>query len=182
MTRQRNSEAGFSMIEAVVAISILTVGLLTMAAVMTKTVQQTTAAGADLLAKDKAYEAIENIFAARDSGLLEWSKIRNVTGGDGGGVFVDGEKTIHEPGLDGIIGTADDASAAEQTMRNPGPNGALGDSDDKVTTLTQYKREIEIRRLKPESDSLRRVRVIVTYEAGGIKRRYELITLLSSYS
>ena len=82
-----------------------------------------------------------------------------------------------DPGLDGLINTADDGDILE--VITPGTDGLLGTDDDLRTPLTSYTREIEIRDL---SDNLRRIRVIVKYRSDGGEREYVLTTFVSSYA
>ncbi len=171
------SAAGFSLIESVVALGLLTVGLLGVAAVFTRAAVQQTSASTDMLAKDKAFEALENIFAARDSKVLRWDQLQNV--GDEAGRFLRGRQPLRLAGPDGIIGTIDDTGL--QTAPNPGPNGQLGDDDDLISNLSIYEREIIVEPVD-DSESLRELRVVIHYKVGGQDKKYELVSYLSSFS
>jgi type II secretory pathway pseudopilin PulG len=179
MTRTRHrSDAGFSLAESVVAIGILTIGLLSLAAVLTKAVSTGAAASEDLIAKDKAYEAMENIVAARDSKLVHWDDLQNVADG---GVFLDGAKPLKGPGTDGIVGTEDDATANAEVLMEPGPDGQLGTSDDISKPLTMFTRQIAIV-AQNGSTTLRQITVTVRYTYAGQQRQYQLVSLVSSYN
>ena len=173
-------QRGFTLIEALFAIGILSGGLLTLALVLTTGVKKLADAPVDLIAKQKASEAVEAVFQARDSGILTWSQIRNVQGGSGadGGVFLDGPQQVRVAGADGLINTADDG--AVETILLPGNDGLLGTADDQTLALTQYTREIQIRDINVV---LRSIVVTVTYQtASGGRRTYVLTTYISSYS
>ena len=101
---------------------MLSVGALGTAAVFTQGMERTKSSPGDLIATQKAQEAIESVFAARDSHTVTWAQLRNVIGtGSDGGIFLDGAQSIKDPGADGIVNTADDALAVEST-RYPGRN------------------------------------------------------------
>lgn len=174
----RSADDGFSLVESVVAIGILTVGLLSLAAVLTKAVQTTATASEDLIAKDKAYEAMENIVAARDSKLIHWDDLQNVADG---GKFLAGEQPLNGAGTDGIIGTSDDSSASGEVLSEPGPDGQLGTADDINRSLTQFTRQIAI---VPQNGSttLRQITITVRYTYAGQQRQYQLVSLVSSYT
>jgi Tfp pilus assembly protein PilV len=179
MTRiTHSSDAGFSLVESVVAIGILCVGLLSLAAVLTKTVTMGNAASADLIAKDKAYEAMENIVAARDAKLIHWDDLQNAADG---GKFIDGAQPLRGAGADGIVGTTDDAVAPAATLIEPGPDGQLGNADDITRSLSMFTRQILI---QPQNGSatLREIRVTIRYTYSGQQRQYELVSLVSSYT
>ncbi len=172
-------ERGFTLIESLVALGILSGGLLALALVLTTGVKKLADAPIDLIAKQKATEAIEAVFQARDTRVLTWAQIRNVQGGTGadGGIFLDGPQPIRIPGADGLINTADDGAVERLIL--PGSDGLLGTADDQSIPLSQYTREIRIRDINAV---LRQIDVTVTYQTGNGTRRYALTTYISSYS
>jgi hypothetical protein len=163
------------MIEAVVAMGLLTIGLLSLAAVFTKALSTTTTASADITAKDKAFEAIESILAARDAKLITWNDMRNA---GAGGIFVTGFNALKQAGPDGIMGTSDD-TGTEQVYR-PGPDQQLGTADDVMDSLGAFTREVVITD-DPNSTTLRRITVTVRYLLGGSQRDYKVETLVTSF-
>ena len=102
--------------------SLLATGLLSLAAVFTMALSRMTNATWDILAKEKASEAIENILAARDAGRLTFEQINNV--GTGAGIFVAGAQTLVLPGADRLMNADDDTTTAD-TVSRPGPNGNI---------------------------------------------------------
>jgi type II secretory pathway pseudopilin PulG len=170
---------GFTLIEAVVAMAILTVGLLGLAQAFYLGMRHTSTSSANLIAREKAREAVESVHTARDTRTITWTQIRNVSNG---GVFLDGAQDLRAAGTDGLVNTADDASAEIEELRDPGPNGTLNDGDDIVTPLTGYRRQIEIIELSPVNPDLREVRVTITFQLGPQRGTYTLRTFISAFS
>ncbi len=191
MHRQRETEQGFSLVETIVATGVLTVGLLGAVAVLGAGMQRLGTSPTDVVAVQKAAEAIESVFSARDSHKLTWNQVRNVAGASSsdGGVFLDGPQQLKLSGADGLVNTADDGVVETSTL--PGPDQALGTADDKVVSLSGYRREITVRDV-PNSPAgcgsgtdpctLRTIVVTVTYPDGNATRTYTLTTFISNYS
>jgi hypothetical protein len=179
VTVHGHDERGFSLVEAVVALGVLAVGLLMLAQVFTLGLGLLASAGPDIIAREKATEAVESVFTARDTRTITWTQIRNREGesGSDNGVFLDGQQGLKTPGADGLVNTPDDG--AVEALVQPGPDGQLGTSDDLTVPLTQFTREIEIRDVNA---NLRRVRVIIRYQAGRFRREYKLETFISSFA
>jgi len=171
--------AGFTLVEVLFALAIVTTAALALAGVLGQGVQLMRAAQSHMIATEKATEAVESVFTARDTRILGWAEIRNVAGGSGadGGVFLDGFQPLRNPGPDGLINTADDGAIEELVL--PGPDNLLGTADDERVPLIDYTREIEIRDLGP---NLRRVQVTVRYRVGSGTRDHVLVTFISSYA
>src|ERR1700730_2454770 len=96
MRKDPLSQRGFSLIETIMALGVLTVGLMGAASVITMGMSRVSSSPSDLIATQKAAEAIESVFSARDSHVLVWAQIRNVNGSSGadGGVFIDGAQRL----------------------------------------------------------------------------------------
>lgn len=167
---------GFTLIETMIAIFVLAFGLLSLAMVFTEGITFRSVAKYDLIAKEKAAQAVESIFTARDTGTLTWAQIQNVSGG---GVFLDAARPLFHPGPDGLVNTADDDPTRPDTIVDPGPDGILGTADDVVVVLGNFTRQIVI---TPRSPTLRRIQVIVQYQAGRLPRTYTLNTLISQFN
>lgn len=156
-------ERGFSLVEVLIAMVILTVGLLPLVGLFTTSVQRMTASTPMLVAREKAREAIESVHAARDTGQASWPTIRNVSDG---GVFLDGAQAVKKPGNDGLVNTADDSVLELPTA--------------------EFTREIRISPLNIDGSgavnpNLREVRVTVRYKVYGAWRSYVMTTFISSY-
>jgi prepilin-type N-terminal cleavage/methylation domain-containing protein len=173
-------DGGFSLIESIIAISVLSIGMLSVAAAFATGMQQMTGSNFDFVAREKAAEAIESVFTARDTRVITWTQIRNIVGesGDDGGIFTDGAQSLTLSGNDGLVNTEDDSDLLD-SIPQPGNDGLLGTADDTTMELTHFTREIEIRELGP---TLRQLRVIIRYEVGSQTREYEIITYISSYA
>lgn len=186
-----SSPSGFSLVETIIALGVLTVGVLGAAGILATGMQKLTSSPVNVVLAQKATQAIEAVFSARDSHRLTWAQIRNVSGGTGsdGGIFVDGPTSLHTPGPDGLVNTTDDDTGIE-TVILPGHDQMLGSStcvpcgaDDITLVLNQYTREIAIRDVAGENGNLRSVTVTITYQNGALKLPpYTLVTFISSYS
>lgn len=173
---------GFSLIEIMVAMMVLSVALLSLVGVFTLSLQRMRASSPMLIAREKAREAVESVHAARDTGEFAWTTILNVANG---GVFLNGAQPVRMPGLDGLVNTADDGSV--ETLTKPGADGILGNADDEVVTLNDYTRQIEITPLNFDgtttvNPNLRQVTVTVRYKVDNGWRIYRLVSYVSSYS
>lgn len=172
-------DAGFSLIEVLVGMSLLIIGVLALEGVIAFGARQLTASQDQLIAGQRAAEAIESVFKARDNRVLTWAKIKNVAGASGSdnGVFIDGARDVRDPGADGLVNTADDGAILN--IVKPGPDGLLGTPDDVTTALYGFTREIEIRDI---SMTLRQIRVIVRYRSSNGPAQFVLTTYVSSYA
>ena len=177
--RSPRSQSGSSLVEVVIAMGVLTVGALGVAGVFTSGMQRASSSPGDLIATQKAAEAVESVFAARDTHKLTWAEIRNVQGEtlSDGGVFEDGKKQLRDPGEDGLVNTVDDGDI--EKMRYPGRDRLMRTVDDTFTELGTFWREIKITRVR---DDLRVITVTVTYQAGQQPRVYKLTTYISNLS
>ncbi|MDO8835217.1 MAG: prepilin-type N-terminal cleavage/methylation domain-containing protein [Vicinamibacterales bacterium] len=178
ITRHRE-QAGFTLMETMIAMSVLTVGLLGVAQAFYLGMQHMSTSSATLIAREKAREAVESVHTARDTRTIPWTQIRNVSAG---GVFLDAAQALNAAGADGLVNTADDAAAGVETQRDPGPNGVLGDGDDLVTPLFGFRRQIQINDLQPINPDLRELVVTITYSVGRQQRTYTLRTFVSAFS
>jgi type II secretory pathway pseudopilin PulG len=182
--RSPRGDAGFTMIEVVVAMMVLTFGLLSLVGVFAAGVRKVGSSSSQLIAREKAREAVESVHAARDTGRLSWPNIRNVSVG---GIFLEGEQPLKQPGADGIVNTADDSGAQMETLTRPGADGLLGTVDDQVVPLDNFTREIVIGPLNYPGTStlnpnLRKVTVNIKYRVDDLWRVYTLTTYVSSFS
>ncbi len=143
-------EEGFSLVEVLVSMTVLTVGLVSLAGVLALGVQRAAASAPGLIAREKAREAIESVHTARDTGALSWNRIENIADG---GVFRPGLQPLRLAGPDGLVNTSDDPVGSVEEMRTPGKNGVLGDGDDVITPLNHYQRQIQIDSLMRDDGS-----------------------------
>jgi hypothetical protein len=175
------SSKGFSLAETVIALGVLATGVIGAAGVLAAGMTNLASSPADVIMTQKAAEAVESVFSARDSHKLTWPQIQNVYGANNdGGVFVDAATPLNTPGPDGLVNTADDG--AIETIDLPGLDGIIGTADDQMIPLVNYTRQITIRNVANESGNLRSIVVTITYQNGPTKRTYVLSTFISSYS
>lgn len=166
--------AGFTLIETIFALAIMTTGLLGLAGIFSYGMVSLNSGDELLIAKEKATEGIESVFLARDTLQVTWAEVRNQAAG---GIFLNGEQGVNHAGPDGLVNTADDG--AVEVIIQPGDDGLMGTGDDETIALTGYSREIEITDLNPH---LRQIRVIVQYPYGDGQRDYELLTYISRFA
>jgi prepilin-type N-terminal cleavage/methylation domain-containing protein len=181
---RRKAQSGFTLLEALIAIVIMSVGILSLAAVYAQGIQVAGMTQLDYIAEKKAEQAVETIFAARDSKLLAWPNIRNVTGAGGAndGVFLTGAQKLLAAGPDGLYGTADDDTTnPDVVIMGPGPDGILGTADDVVMPLGGMTRTITIVDV-PAEPGLRQITITLTYRAGALARQYTLVSYIAQFS
>jgi len=169
------NQSGFSLLETVFAVGILSVGALGMAGLFTQGMQRTLSSPNELIATQKAAEAIESVFSARDSHTISWSQLRNESEG---GIFLNGAQPVKTPGADGVVNTHDDGPAIE-SFALPGPDQALGTADDETKTLDGFTREIKIADV---SDELRLITVTIVYSAGSQTQTYTITAYISTWA
>ena len=178
MPRHLQAESGLSLIETMIAMLVLTVGAIGMASMFVKGMQAAGSSPTELIATQKAAEAIESVFSARDSHTIAWDKLRNSSQG----VFVKDPQPMLVAGDDGILGTGDDGNEGQksgvlETVVLPGPDQLIGTADDREETLQGFTREI---RISDVADDLRLITVIISYPAGGTTRKYTLTSYISA--
>jgi type II secretory pathway pseudopilin PulG len=181
--RQR-SHGGFTLIEAMIAMVVLTFGILSLAGVFAQGLVIANMTQMDYIAQKKAQEAMESVFAARDSKQLVWANIYNVLGTSGkdGGIFVDGALPLVAPGPDGLYGTADDVlGQPDVVIVGPGPDGKLGTADDVVFQLKGMTRTITITNI-PGETSVRQIAITMNYRVGRMTKQYTLLSYISQFS
>ena len=159
--------SGFTMIEAVIAIFILTIGLIGTAAAITYALQFGAISRSVSSAKSIVVASIEEVEALRNARRLDFKQVANVGNVDNTGSpnlfdgFSNGFKPVSlNPGPDAVSGTDDD-------LRDPGVDGIFGtpdDFDNQGLARGGYLRQISITDL---SDSLKRVEVKIRYLGSG---------------
>jgi prepilin-type N-terminal cleavage/methylation domain-containing protein len=183
MKAQRKSSrrpAGFTLLEAMISIVILSVGILSVLGIYAQGIFFAGISQYDYVAEKKAEEAVEAIFTARDIKQLTWASIQNVAQG---GVFLNGAQPMLVPGSDGLVGTETDESSTDEYITiGPGPDGVLGTSDDiKVNLNPWMTRTIAISAVTGETN-LRMITVTVNYQVGRMTRTYTLISYISAFA
>jgi hypothetical protein len=174
---KQESQRGTTLVEAVVAMTVLMIGALGLAQVFVLGMVHASTSQANLIAREKAREAIESVHTARDTKTITWAEIRNA---GGGGVFLNGPQQLWNAGADGLVNTADDQLTNTLQSIAPGPDGVLNTTDD--LRATDFTRDIAIQDVAG-MPTLRQVTVIITYRVGSVTPPpYRLVTFVSSYS
>jgi type II secretory pathway pseudopilin PulG len=182
--QQQNRQAGFTLLEAMIAIVVLSFGILALAVVYAQGIQTASMTQLDYIAEKQAEQAVETIFAARDSKLLAWPNIRNLTatGDPDDGVFLSGPQPLLASGSDGLYGTADDdPSNPTVVILDPGPDKILGTADDLVMPLTNMTRTIVIDDV-PDEPGLRQITITLDYSVGSKFRHFTLVSYIAQFS
>src|ERR1700729_2508958 len=136
--RKHAAQGGFTLLETMIAILVMTIGLLALIASFATAISATASSQEDLIARHKALDAMESIYTARNSQQIPFASIANVSNG---GVFLSGAQPLLCAGPDGLVGTADDVpcttasgatcpNSGAECMVLPGPDGILGTADD----------------------------------------------------
>jgi len=155
----RNAE-GFTLIEVMISMVVLTIGLLSLLGVFG-------------MAMASTQTSQQNGVAKQNTGS--------------GGIFIGGLNPIYNPGNDGIPDTADDSSAGYQTLQLPGPDGIFGTSDDVSQPLSNYQRQIQIDQVLDGAGTpigtLRLVTITIQYTTPQFRfpKTYILSTYISEY-
>jgi prepilin-type N-terminal cleavage/methylation domain-containing protein len=195
MTQRRShvsGQNGFTLIETMIAIAILSFGIVSLVAVFGTAVAVTQNAEENLIARQKALQAMESIYTARNSQQITFSQIANIPSG----IFTAGATQLLAAGPDGLVNTADDVPyaasapcpAGPECLVLPGRDGILGTADDTAMSLTNFKRQIQIGTVL-ESDgvtinpNLKQLTVTITYYAGAspVPRSYTVTGLISAF-
>ena len=182
-------ERGFTLVEVMISTVVLAIGLLSLAAVFGATISVSQQSLEDQIAKQKAREALEGVYSARNDTALTFDSIRNVADG---GIFKDGFVSMYLAcpatgtcSTNGVVGTTSETSTLDRVVY-PGPDGLMGTADDRVVPLSNYKRQILITPVL-NSDSttnpdIRKITVTVrVYTAGRGARDYTVNGYISRF-
>jgi prepilin-type N-terminal cleavage/methylation domain-containing protein len=193
--RHAASQGGFTLVECMISIAILTIGSVGLLGVFGLAVRASQTSQEDMLARQLAAETMESIYTARNSAEVQWAALQNVSNG---GIFTDGVQNVTCAGADGILDTADDtacltASGATcpnggiECLTEPGPDGILGTADDIILSLSNYKRQVLISTLLDANgnpiQTLRSVTITITYSApnSSTPKTYVINEYVSAY-
>ncbi len=193
--RYAASQGGFTLIECMISIAILTIGSVGLLGVFGLAVKASQTSQEDMLARQLASESMESIYTARNSAEIQWSSMQNVSNG---GIFIDNVQNVMCAGPDGILDTADDTSCLTasgatcpnggiECLTDPGPDGILGTADDVILSLSNYKRQVLITPLLDANgnpiQTLRQVTITITYAApsASVLKSYVLNEYVSAY-
>ena len=171
--QSRRSEAGFSLLEMVVALVIITVGLLGVASAISYALLASNRGRGITNSKMLIVSILEQMETLRDTGQLHFNEISNsqVSGSTFTGFPATFQPVSTKPGPDGIFGTADD-------LISPGPDLVYGTTDDFTDIYLArpgVTRQILISTL-PDNDYLKKIQVTLRYSPNGGETR-ELVVI-----
>lgn len=197
--KQRNSrraERGFTLIETMIAIAIMSIGILTILASFGAAVGTTEYSQDNLIARQKALQALESVYTARNTQQITFAQIANVASG---GIFTTGPSQLLCAGPDGLVNTTDDVNcpasgpcaAGPECIVLPGKDGILGTADDVGLSLGNFTRQIAITNALNSDgttdNTLKIVTVTIQYttnggvaNSGASVRTYSINALVSS--
>jgi type II secretory pathway pseudopilin PulG len=176
--KAEDKQQGFALLETLIAIVVLMIGLLAVLATFAMAIGNTNSVQLDSVARQKATEAMESIFTARQTNQLVFDQIQNV--GNGTGIFTAGFTPMTDPGPDGLDGTGDDVPA--QPIQMPGQSGKITNTTaDVFVDLGNFTRQIQIANVVG-NPNVRQITVTVRYPVPqGWYKSYQLQALISSY-
>lgn len=179
--RLNRQQQGFTLLEVLISMFVLTVGLVSMLGVFATAMAATQTAQQDMIAKQLAQQAMETIYTARETANITWDQIQNVGGPGSPGIFRTGLQPIKQVGTDGIMDTINDGASLPQTMTLPGPDGIVGTGDDVTMGLTNYQRSIAI--TNTASADLRSITITIQYTTprNRFPKTYVLSGFISQY-
>lgn len=162
---KKNQDTGFSLIEVIIAILILTIGLLGAVASLTYAMQFTNTSRNVGQAKAVIVSSLEEIESLRNTRRLDFKQIANVGEVDNTnskntfeGFSTDFKEVSLSAGPDGIYGTDDD-------LIDAGPDEVYGTGDDFINPAlvrSGYLRKITITSF-PSDQTIKKVEVRVKY-------------------
>jgi type II secretory pathway pseudopilin PulG len=176
------SDCGFSLLETVIAATLLAIGLLGVASAIGYAMVASNHGRSITNAKLLAVSILEQMETLRDTGNLSFGQIANVGQVDNTrapknfvGFQAGSQQVSTNPGPDGIFGTADD-------LIDAGPDRIFGTVDDYVNpafAIVGVTRQIQITSL---SSTLKKVQVTINYSASGGMRQLVAVSYLNDNS
>jgi prepilin-type N-terminal cleavage/methylation domain-containing protein len=176
-TRQK----GFSLIEFLVAMAIVMIGLVGLLALFSHAVVVASFSEDAMIAKQKAREALESVFTARNTQQIVYDQIRNVgSGGNPDGIFLSGFQPMYLPtasggtgNYPGLVGVTGEHGTIETVMiSKPGQT-------PRVVPLDTFERQITITNLTAD---LRQIDVTIRYRVkAGMMQDYTVSSYISRF-
>jgi prepilin-type N-terminal cleavage/methylation domain-containing protein len=184
----QSDERGFTLLEVLIAMAVLVAGLMSMAygiGLGLAVVQMSTM---DTIAREKAREAMEDVFTARDTSTIAFTQICNIpTSGSNPSncLFVNGLTPMYTTDSSGLVNTQ--ASVSQGTLETyvtPGPDGVMGTADDITYNLTGFQRSIQVTSLSSSDGYQQLAQVTITIQYNPlpwISRTVTMVTVMSPY-
>jgi type II secretory pathway pseudopilin PulG len=186
-------DTGFSLVEVIIAILIMTAGLIALSGALIIGVTLPKRARQQEIAKQLANMIMESIIAAKETAPPGFNSFESLTFTDStpSGRFVRGVSVMLEPGPDGVYCTCDDGvspgpfsstcpstpgTLAMQYEIDPGPDGIYSvpnKTDNRKSQLLGFTREVIIQDLGP---GIKQIEVRVNYPTP--TRNQETVSLI----
>jgi prepilin-type N-terminal cleavage/methylation domain-containing protein len=175
-----NKRAGFTLIEVMVAMVVLSLGVLSLVSITTQGLRASYQTQIQYIAQQKAQEAMESIFTARDTRLYTSAAINNVSQG---GIFMDGPRPLCAAGPDGLFGTADDdCTNPDSIVIAPGPDQIFGTADDIAISLNPWMTRTIAIAPAANTVNLKTITVTITWTFEGQSATYQIASFISNFS
>lgn len=194
----KNNKRGFSLIEILIAIVIITIGLVALSGALVVGVTLPQRSRQQAIAKQIANNILETIIAAKESakpGFDTFGTFNSTMPLAGGGRFTGGVNVLLTPGPDGVYGTCDDGTAGVfnpvcgavgvqlvMVDVDPGPDGKYQppfDVDNTKLPLLNFTRQIEITDI---STATKQVDVTVSFPSPlGGRDKVKLSTQITNF-
>ncbi len=173
------NDKGFTLVEVMIAMAVMSFGILSLVSVFTQGLVSSNQTQIQYVAQQKAQEAMETIFTSRDTRLLTWAQLGNISAG---GIFKDGAQPLCAPGPDGLFGTADDdLTTPDVIITGPGPDKIFGTSDDVGTNLNPWMTRTISFVPVANTANLQSVTVTMNWQFQGKNFSYTVSSLISNF-
>jgi len=180
-------ERGFTLLEVLIAMVVMVVGLLSLAYGIGLGLEGVQMSTMDTIAREKAREAMEDVFTARDTTTISFSQICNIPSGSNPNncQFVTAFTPMNTADKYGLVNTTLAESNPIETFLVPGASGVLGGTDQPVAvSLTGFQRQISVQQISSSDGytQLALVTVTIFYKPLPWQQRYvTLVTVMSPY-
>jgi prepilin-type N-terminal cleavage/methylation domain-containing protein len=170
---------GFTLVEVMIAMAVMAFGILSLVTVFTQGLVASNQTQVQYIAQQKAQEAMETIFTSRDTRLLTWAQLGNISAG---GIFKDGAQPLCAPGPDGLFGTSDDdLTTPDLIITGPGPDNIFGTSDDVGTNLNPWMTRTITFVPVANTPNLQSITVTVNWTSEGRAFQYSISSFISNF-
>ena len=160
--------------------AVLAFGVLSLVSVFTQGLRASYQSQIQYIAQQKAQEAMESIFTARDTRLVTTAQINNVSQG---GIFTDNAQQMCAPGPDGLFGTTDDdCTNPDAIVIAPGPDNIFGTSDDVAINLNPWMTRTIVIAPVANTPNLKSIQVTINWTFQGQTSQYQLVSFISNFS
>ena len=184
----QSDERGFTLLEVLIALAVLMAGLMSLAYGIGIGLAVTQMSTMDTIAREKAREAMEDVFTARDTSTIAFTQICNIpTSGSNPNncLFVNGLQPMYTTDSSGLVNTQASVNQATlETFVTPGPDGVMGTADDITYNLTGFQRSIQVTSLSSSDGYTQLAQVTVTIQYNPLpwlSRTVTMVTVMSPY-